>query len=803
MPFKVAARTILELGAELISSDSIALYELVKNAIDAESKSGVEIDFVITLTKRNYERLKLKIHSSDKQSVDSLSKIVRSKLEDDILPRHWDIIDKRLNDATCVEDIGLVIEQAYSTLSYIEIRDQGTGMSLPDLKSAFLTIGTPNRLKQLELDISGSKPTPSVLGEKGIGRLSVMRLGENLEVISSKAKDKYFSCLDIDWTDFEKDTSLLIDDVKVDPRRGRLKPDADSHGTTLRITRLHRTWGLKSVSDMANIRLARITDPFRLPKSKRRFGIYLRNNEIQFDFKRYIDKSVLDVAHAVVRGKYVLNDNSRPTLILKISVPLFGKAEVVRTLSDEYIDSLSSDRFGDISPENLASLGEFDFELYWYNRGRLKKTEGFENLKQLRKEIAAWTGIMLYRDGYQVLPYGEENTDWLELDRDALGSRGYKLNKAQFVGRVRISRIENRHLIDQTNREGLRDCDEKKAFLALLQVAIKDTLKPLLESYEKEEKAIKDASGPGLNSSLDNDPASRKREVDALTIRARESLERVKPASSQDQIIIKDVLEMFDHLEAKYEAAEVRLAEAEHEHERLIDLAGVGLMVESLAHELTRSVEYAVSLINSSRKQGLPQEIKLFFETLKVSMTSIAKRLKIIDPLSPSGRQRKSKFDFRATIEAVLDGHKSKFERHNIILKVLPAKSAAIPVYAIEGRIIQIVENLISNSVFWLKAQEKRFPESEKIITLRFFENGMAGFEFSDSGPGIPPELSTQVFKSFFSTKPKMTRQGLGLYIARECAEFHGGTLELNEERFNERSNLYMFTVEIPKATEK
>lgn len=35
MPFRVTARTILQLGAELISSDAVAFYELIKNAFDA------------------------------------------------------------------------------------------------------------------------------------------------------------------------------------------------------------------------------------------------------------------------------------------------------------------------------------------------------------------------------------------------------------------------------------------------------------------------------------------------------------------------------------------------------------------------------------------------------------------------------------------------------------------------------------------------------------------------------------------------------------------------------------------------
>lgn len=36
--FRVSARTILQLGGELISSDGIAFYELIKNAVDAGSR---------------------------------------------------------------------------------------------------------------------------------------------------------------------------------------------------------------------------------------------------------------------------------------------------------------------------------------------------------------------------------------------------------------------------------------------------------------------------------------------------------------------------------------------------------------------------------------------------------------------------------------------------------------------------------------------------------------------------------------------------------------------------------------------
>src|SRR4051812_9499309 len=49
MAFKITARTLLHLGAELISSDAVALYELIKNAFDANSLKGVQVDVTVRL----------------------------------------------------------------------------------------------------------------------------------------------------------------------------------------------------------------------------------------------------------------------------------------------------------------------------------------------------------------------------------------------------------------------------------------------------------------------------------------------------------------------------------------------------------------------------------------------------------------------------------------------------------------------------------------------------------------------------------------------------------------------------------
>ncbi len=48
----------------------------------------------------------------------------------------------------------------------------------------------------------------------------------------------------------------------------------------------------------------------------------------------------------------------------------------------------------------------------------------------------------------------------------------------------------------------------------------------------------------------------------------------------------------------------------------------------------------------------------------------------------------------------------------------------------------------------------------------------------ADDGLGVPVDLREQVFRPFFTTKPKAA--GLGLTVSRDVVERHGGTIELD-----------------------
>ncbi|WP_276148107.1 ATP-binding protein, partial [Pseudomonas aeruginosa] len=82
--------------------------------------------------------------------------------------------------------------------------DQGHGMSLDDLRRVFLTIGTTSRAKDVSASLKEGNGRSPYLGEKGVGRLSAMRLGRYLSVETATANDVNFSVLNIDWRAFEE-----------------------------------------------------------------------------------------------------------------------------------------------------------------------------------------------------------------------------------------------------------------------------------------------------------------------------------------------------------------------------------------------------------------------------------------------------------------------------------------------------------------------------------------------------------------------------------------------------------------------
>jgi len=86
------------------------------------------------------------------------------------------------------------------------------------------------------------------------------------------------------------------------------------------------------------------------------------------------------------------------------------------------------------------------------------------------------------------------------------------------------------------------------------------------------------------------------------------------------------------------------------------------------------------------------------------------------------------------------------------------------------GQIHQVILNLLLNAIQALDGVGN--------ITVKVEESeGMACVSVEDTGPGIPPQTLSHIFRPFFTTKGHGT--GLGLSLAKRIIEDHNGSIEV------------------------
>jgi signal transduction histidine kinase len=767
MPFKVAARTILQLGIELISSDGVAFYELIKNAFDAHSRKGVRIDVVVRIPHTQYRALRELLNTSQAKSADDLRPAVLKAI--DRTTPNADKLVERVENADTRNDLLEALEEA----NFIKVRDTGEGMSRQQLETVYLTIGTRSRLNQRENSSGDGRP---ILGDKGIGRLSTMRLGMRLRVTTTKAGEKRWNLLNIDWKDFSRPSEQLIGDLPVEVEDGPKKTDTEESGTTIHISDLNDEWSLAKLQAVSRQEFSRLMDPFSPPQMR----MFFRFNEEPVPIPP-INKLLFEHADAYVEAEIKEHKDLGFELRGEIIYHLRNRRKALHFTEDHLKSSAALN-----SRAELRSLGPFKMICYWFNRRRLQAIEGIGDVRAVKALVDEWGGgLMLFRDGFRVHPYGGPSDDWLQLDPIAFKSQGYKVNRKQLVGKVEISSRNNPLLVDQTNREGLRDNLQTRALISILQGVLKD-LRLFANTVDEEIKQ---------KELLDFDELERRVEGAQLTL--NDTVEELVTKYPREKQLVSSIRSVAEDLkDIMFQAKE--LAEGlDKRQNQLVHLAGIGLMVEVVAHELNRATQYTLTLLSDSDLDEAPAQVQQTLETLESQLKTIQKRLRILDPISTAGRQVKERFDVVPWVREILSAHDAQFERHDISLRVrvVPA-NGEFRVRAVKGMIVQVFENLISNSVYWLKRAKLDSPNLKPEITV-VMDCNEHEIRFSDNGPGVEVDRREDIFLPFVSTKPAREGKGLGLYVSREIAQYHGGKLYLSEKPSVHPRTLNTFVFEI------
>ncbi len=242
-------------------------------------------------------------------------------------------------------------------------------------------------------------------------------------------------------------------------------------------------------------------------------------------------------------------------------------------------------------------------------------------------------------------------------------------------------------------------------------------------------------------------------------------------------------------------------------------LAMVGEMASLLSHELNQPLaaisSYAVGSLNllndNAAANVTAQPSTVLTEDLQLAIGRIAEQAeragKVIKSVHDFVRRRDQEREAvapRALLDAVMPLVSLQARKLSVTV-VIDVDASASPVLCDRTMVEQVLLNLARNG---MQAMQSLDPSAPRVLTLRVrlaaSNAASAWLEFAviDQGEGIPPEVASQLFTPFFTTK--MEGMGLGLSLCRTVIEQHGGFLGF--EPMAPKGTIFSFTLPVASA---
>jgi anti-sigma regulatory factor (Ser/Thr protein kinase) len=626
----------------------------------------------------------------------------------------------------------------YSRNASIVVEDDGTGMTFDTVLGVWLEPGTDHRARQRAEGRRSPRFGRLPMGEKGIGRFAVHKLGLEVELVTRAAGNDEV-VVEIDWEELEQQEYLTDAAFQVIEREPSVF--ANRTGTRITVSRLREPWtrrmarSLKrSITSMtspysgsASFRpqlvlnpdpgwLAGLLDPAEVAES----ALFHANAEVDpiawtmsYDY-RFAPPRIgrRFQPRRVKRNDVVLGPDKETKLGRRYLTDLEDAARRVRK---------------DARDQNIG-IGIFKLELHIFDRDR-ETRELLADYRGVSGFLNANGGIRVYRDGIRVYDYGEPENDWLELDARRVNVPAQRISNRLVLGSVHLDSEKSRGLIEKTNREGFVETAAYQVFRRAVQAAIQHIV------FERNRD---------------------KRVLRELKRKPRDASEPVAGAIQdlRDRVrgegLLDDLGPMIDRAEAEYESF----------RETLLVSAGAGLTMTVVVHEVEKGVKELNRALDrkASRKHLVDLGLHL---------------AEVIESLGFLARRSDRTFERASDLVAVaLRTIYYRFDHHGI--QVTNAFNTANDfVIRVQRRlIVGTLLNLFDNSIYWLAAND---PGVKRLYVCPTRELGeSSGILVADNGPGLldPPDVLTQPFMT-----RKSDGMGMGLYISREIMRAHGGEL--------------------------
>lgn len=458
MHFEVHPSVLFKLGEDLITDDAQALVELIKNSYDADAQTiRVDID-----TDHWFDR-------SNGQQVES------PEMPDDAVVR-----------------------------GRLSVTDDGNGMDLEAIRSGWLTVSySKKRLMKAAGQKTSRNRTP--VGDKGLGRLGVQRLGQIVNLVSVPATPE--SELNgspvgesrnrvlIDWERFALADKLTS--VPLDVSTAIISKSAS--GTTVEVLGLHSLtyWEGSGELDLQK-ELTSILSPYDNAAGIR---VFITINGAEIDLRREA-RRVLDAAptqfifayaegvleitsttsHSILRGRNPEDKAAYNQLIVPDGGYKFAEWLIKHnaTRAEAQGVELGDDRdflryrktvsLDDVVPAKVsyADPGPFSGEISSLSYDQ-SDDSAFDRTSDLREFAEGLAGIRVFRDGFGI----RLNDDWLGLSKQqTTASSYYGLRPNNTAGYVNLTAEGNAALEETSSREAFRDTPAWQGFFGLMQQVV-------------------------------------------------------------------------------------------------------------------------------------------------------------------------------------------------------------------------------------------------------------------------------------------------------------------------------------------
>lgn len=664
-PFRPRARLMLLLGDQLIRDVGIALVELVKNAYDA--------------------------------------------------------------DADTCEVTLRAVDQAGPEASIV-VEDDGVGMNLDTVLNVWLEPGTEHRKNQRARGTRTRRYGRLPLGEKGVGRFAVHKLGRRVRLVTRKSRGPEV-VVDIDWREFER--ARYLADVPIEVReRSPEHFRGKRRGTRIEISDLRDSPWARTRVQTVHRAITSIRSPFEGPgqfepalklepdpgwlrgllspdqvleESLFRFSARMEDDRLSYDYE-FVPRGQL----RGVEGRRV--KKQRMPVQLPILDPSSRRSKTQRVrLGEHAIGTLEIDfRIFDRDPKILRLSAVDPVGL-----GQFLDRSG---------------GIRIYRDGVRVYDYGEPGNDWLELGARRLKKPTRRIGNNQIVGAVHLALASSGDLIEKTNREGFVENDAFQEFRYAVLFAIAQA-----EAERSVDKSrIRKITSPGKKKPVLDDLAQLREEIES-----RGLADALGPYLSR--------------IESQYREA----------LDRLLSAAGAGLNLSAVLHEVERGVrDFEKSLERGEKRPRLLNAVQDIARTVD-GLTWLTRR---------SGR---GEIDARDLVRQALFNSEHRLSAHGIeVSDGLALGDANFRIKCSRRLIVASLMNLIDNSIYWL--ENKGGSDKRLHLGTTHEPDGNPGIVVADNGPGFddPPE---ELVEPFFTRKPE--GMGLGLHIVDEVMKTHDARL--------------------------